>query len=524
MRPAFRSVTLSVAAIGLLLVTGDRAPGFSYFVVGSQAVIWPSAQALRYLSPTAFPAGSAADVLIREAMGQWSSVPACDFQYFFSRPAQDFPVDHFDGFSDTVAVPPQELDPGIISVSFMVNNGAEWFDVDTVFNNFPLNTGWTFDPNPSCDLITAPVPANGFSFLLVALHEMGHTLGLGHDPLDGVPPGTPWRVATMNGVYPHGGPVGQENIIELHTDDRNGARFLYPHSGPSNPPVTDLANTSYIPGAVPGQFVPAPFDPPIVDLGDLLTVRGVIENFGTTSEFFVHHGFYLSADEQIDTSDTLIGETLWDLAFTDAFEFEAIMSVDADLAPGSYYVGSILDDLDDVLELHEDNNAASSCSVLLVRQLSPVIDALPQETAVAGEPYTGPTPTVTHPVNMGPITWSLDAPPPGMVIDPGAGVITWPDPIESPFLYAILFRATNGSGTGTQTLFLGVQEPPDPCPSDCGPGGGGDGVVDVVDLLSLLAEWGSGGPFDCDTAPAGGDGKVGVPDLLLLLSVWGPCP
>ncbi len=141
--------------------------------------------------------------------------------------------------------------------------------------------------------------------------------------------------------------------------------------------MTDLANTSYVPGAVPGQVVPAPFDPPIVDLGDLLTVRGVIENFGTTNEFFVHHGFYLSADEQIDTSDTLIGETLWDLAFTDAFEFEAIMSVDADLAPGSYYVGSILDDLDEVLELHEDNNAASSCSVLLVRQLSPVIDALP---------------------------------------------------------------------------------------------------------------------------------------------------
>ncbi len=111
-----------------------------------------------------------------------------------------------------------------------------------------------------------------------------------------------------------------------------------------------------------------------------------------------------------------------------------------------------------------------------------------------------------------------------MVIDPVTGVITWPDPIESPFLYTILFRATNGAGTGTQTLFLGVQEPPNICPADCGPGGGGDGVVDVVDLLSLLAEWGTGGPFDCDSAPAGGDGKVGVPDLLLLLSAWGPCP
>ena len=49
----------------------------------------------------------------------------------------------------------------------------------------------------------------------------------------------------------------------------------------------------------------------------------------------------------------------------------------------------------------------------------------------------------------------------------------------------------------------------------------GTGDVGILDLLALLAAWGSdpGGPPDFD-----GDGNVGILDLLALLAVWGPCP
>ncbi len=50
--------------------------------------------------------------------------------------------------------------------------------------------------------------------------------------------------------------------------------------------------------------------------------------------------------------------------------------------------------------------------------------------------------------------------------------------------------------------------------------GGGDGVVDIIDFLSVLAEWGSGGPFDCDID---GNGIVGIGDLLHVLINWGAC-
>ncbi|MCZ6445696.1 MAG: FG-GAP-like repeat-containing protein [Planctomycetota bacterium] len=58
--------------------------------------------------------------------------------------------------------------------------------------------------------------------------------------------------------------------------------------------------------------------------------------------------------------------------------------------------------------------------------------------------------------------------------------------------------------------------PLSPCPADLD----GDGVVGILDLLSLLAAWGTdpGGPPDLD-----GDGTVGILDLLALVANWGPC-
>ena len=53
------------------------------------------------------------------------------------------------------------------------------------------------------------------------------------------------------------------------------------------------------------------------------------------------------------------------------------------------------------------------------------------------------------------------------------------------------------------------------CPEDIN----GDGIVDVLDLLALLAAWGNpGGPEDVN-----GDGIVDVLDLLMVLAAWGPC-
>lgn len=56
-----------------------------------------------------------------------------------------------------------------------------------------------------------------------------------------------------------------------------------------------------------------------------------------------------------------------------------------------------------------------------------------------------------------------------------------------------------------------------------GGGSGGDGVVDVSDLLALLSAWGACPENKACGADLNSDGIVDVSDLLLLLGAWGTC-
>ncbi len=78
------------------------------------------------------------------------------------------------------------------------------------------------------------------------------------------------------------------------------------------------------------------------------------------------------------------------------------------------------------------------------------------------------------------------------------------------------FCGTSTTISGTWTN-LGQNEFTDDCL--CSGDGNGDGVVDVSDLLAMLAVFGEADPaWDVD-----GDGIVGVNDLLALIASWGAC-
>jgi glucose/arabinose dehydrogenase len=87
--------------------------------------------------------------------------------------------------------------------------------------------------------------------------------------------------------------------------------------------------------------------------------------------------------------------------------------------------------------------------------------------------------------------------------------------------------------TGTiHKIIPAVPPTDDPCAEPAcaaditGPGGGPDGVVDALDLLRLISQWGSpcNGACDADiTGPVAGtpDGNVDALDYLLMISQWG---
>ncbi len=58
-----------------------------------------------------------------------------------------------------------------------------------------------------------------------------------------------------------------------------------------------------------------------------------------------------------------------------------------------------------------------------------------------------------------------------------------------------------------------------PCDAPCTGDTNGDGTVGIVDMLDLLAAWGSDDPtYDLD-----GSGEVEIVDFLMLLANWGDC-
>jgi hypothetical protein len=79
----------------------------------------------------------------------------------------------------------------------------------------------------------------------------------------------------------------------------------------------------------------------------------------------------------------------------------------------------------------------------------------------------------------------------------------------------------------TPTSVIVHAAPGPPCPADIAPQPGGDGVVDVDDLLMVINSWGNcDNPNDCpaDIAPLGAaNGVIDVDDLLAIINAWGAC-
>jgi hypothetical protein len=75
------------------------------------------------------------------------------------------------------------------------------------------------------------------------------------------------------------------------------------------------------------------------------------------------------------------------------------------------------------------------------------------------------------------------------------------------------------NGTSPDVNGNGIPDECEPCPADVN----GDGEVNVLDLLILLASWGPCPPIGDCLGDIDLNGTVDVIDLLALLADWGPC-
>jgi hypothetical protein len=126
------------------------------------------------------------------------------------------------------------------------------------------------------------------------------------------------------------------------------------------------------------------------------------------------------------------------------YKFERV-GRDVVLVPGS------VADYTAVLRLRRDGSTVLNPPMAAV---APVIDPIADGSATAGQPYTGPAPSLSQ--GTPPITWTLAAGPAGMTINSGTGVVSWPNPTTAGSPHTVTIQATNSAGSDQESWGLTV--------------------------------------------------------------------
>ncbi|WP_440997959.1 matrixin family metalloprotease [Arhodomonas sp. SL1] len=328
------------ALFGLFVVAfvgwSTAAEAYGYKTCGGNKMRYNNQWTNMYISTTSFPAGSSWDARLQNAMWHWNNVKGSTWDFYVGRDT-DGTHNRSNGRNEVY------LDNGLSGSTLAVTK-RRWHcywafgwrhgynETDIGFNN---NVSWRLGALDYSDL------NDPYSFEGVALHELGHALGLNHEDR--------W-LATMNSYYPNSGPVGHWKAWDPLPDDRQGARFLYPDSTTES----DVAGSAFRrTGSGSSSRVASPTQ---ANRGSYVTIQFTFHNMSTARKTF-NIGFYLSTNDYISTGDRLLGVNTgaWaDPGFSGTFS--RTLYIPRGVATGQYWLGFIVDFDDGLSESRESNN------------------------------------------------------------------------------------------------------------------------------------------------------------------------
>ena len=334
-----RTWRLSRIALGfaLLFVVADLAHAYSYRTCNGNRIRWNSQWTNMYISTTSFPAGSSWDSRLQNAMWHWNNVKGSTFDYYVGR---DTNGTHNSNNGVNEVYLDNSLSGSTLGVT-LTRYHCYWFfgwhygidETDIGFNN---NKSWSTGTYSYSNPTGSP-----FNFESVALHELGHAIGLKHE--------NRW-MATMNAYYPNSGPFGYYKEWDPFGDDRLAGRFMYPDSTTE----VDVAGSPLKrTGSGTSNLVSSPN---WAYRGSNVTIEFTFSNLSTSTQSF-DIGFYLSTNSYISTYDTLLGTNYgaWGSAgYTGTFS--RTLYVPSWVSPGTYYLGFLVDKNGALSEADENNN------------------------------------------------------------------------------------------------------------------------------------------------------------------------
>lgn len=345
-----RHTAAATAAVGLLvMLTSSAAQAYSWSTCDGNRLRWNSQWTNLYISTTSFPPSSTWDARLQNAMWHWNNVKGSRFVYYYGR---DTDGSHRAGNGRNEIHLDDSLAWSTLGVTrtryhcywlFGWHYGID--ETDVGFNN---NRTWNLG---SLDYVNDLSPSDVRSFESVALHELGHALGLDHE--------NRW-MATMNAFYPNSGPLGTDREWDPLADDRGGVRYLYP----TTTSETDIAGSVFQrTGSGSSGLVSSPLS---AARGADVTIGFTFTNLSTQQVNF-NIGFYLSTNDYISPSDRLLGTNTGAWANPGATgTFSRTLRIPSDVAPGTYWVGFLVDSGGSLAEANESNNRMAMPRVIVV--------------------------------------------------------------------------------------------------------------------------------------------------------------
>jgi hypothetical protein len=326
----------ALQALAILGITAVSASGANWNTCNGNNIRWNSGWTNMYISTTSMPAGSSWDSKLQNAMWHWNNVKGSGFNFYVGRDT-DGSHNSSNGKNEVYF---DSSETGSALAVTHVRSHCYWlfgwnYGLDETDIAFNTSLAWSTGSLNYGNL------GSPYSFEGVALHELGHALGLNHEDR--------W-MATMNSYYPNSGTLGYYKEWDPNADDRLGERNLYPDGTTE----TDVAGSAFKhTGTGTSGLVSSPT---WAARGSYVTVDFTFSNLSTATKTF-DIGFYLSTNDFISTGDTLLGTNYgaWGSSGVSA-TFSRTLYIPTWVAPGTYYIGFLIDPNNAMGEANESNN------------------------------------------------------------------------------------------------------------------------------------------------------------------------